>query len=46
MYCTGGVRCERASSYLKAKGVNDVSQLSGGIHTYQEQFPNGGFFKG
>jgi predicted sulfurtransferase len=45
MYCTGGVRCERASQYLKSKGVEDVYQLYGGIHTYQEQYPDG-FFKG
>jgi UPF0176 protein len=47
MYCTGGVRCERASSYLRLCGVRDVSQLSGGIHSYQETFPHGeGFFRG
>lgn len=46
MYCTGGVRCERASSYMKLNGVESVFQLSGGIHAYQEAFPNGGFFKG
>lgn len=32
MYCTAGVRCERASSYLKHQGINDVYQLDGGIH--------------
>ena len=42
----GGVRCERASAYLRSKGVEDVSQLSGGIHAYQEAFPDGGFFRG
>ena len=46
MYCTGGVRCERASSYLKLKGIEDVYQLNGGIHSYQETFPDGGLFKG
>ena len=46
MYCTGGVRCERASSYLRSKGVENVYQLSGGIHAYQQMFPSGGFFKG
>ncbi len=46
MYCTGGVRCERSSSYLIAKGISKkVSQLSGGIHRYAEQFPDG-FFRG
>lgn len=42
----GGVRCERASAYMRLKGVSDVYQLSGGIHAYQETFPNGGLFKG
>ncbi|MFI5333440.1 MAG: rhodanese-related sulfurtransferase, partial [Candidatus Babeliales bacterium] len=46
MFCTGGIRCERASSYLKSKGVaSNVYQINGGIHTYVEQFPNG-FFRG
>jgi predicted sulfurtransferase len=43
MYCTGGIRCERASAYMKLKGISDVYQLSGGIHRYIEQFPNGKF---
>jgi predicted sulfurtransferase len=47
MYCTGGVRCERASAYLRLCGGKDVSQLSGGIHAYQEAFPAGeGYFRG
>lgn len=33
------MRCERASAYMKSKGVEDVSQLSGGIHAYQESYP-------
>lgn len=46
MYCTGGVRCERASTYLKSKGITkNVYQIKGGIHTYAEQFPDG-FFRG
>ena len=46
MYCTGGVRCERASSYLKAKGVaKEIMQIEGGIHRYVEQFPDG-YFRG
>lgn len=46
MYCTGGVRCERASAYLKLKGVaKQVYQMEGGIHRYIEQYPNG-FFEG
>lgn len=31
---------------MRSKGVNDVSQLSGGIHAYQETFPDGGHFRG
>lgn len=44
MVCTGGVRCERASGYVK-KAVNakNVYQLQGGIHRYIEQFPDGHF---
>ncbi len=34
MYCTGGVRCEKASAYLKTKGYNNVLQLKGGIIEY------------
>ncbi|XP_051017577.1 thiosulfate sulfurtransferase/rhodanese-like domain-containing protein 2 [Acomys russatus] len=46
MYCTGGIRCERASAYLRAKGVcKEVFQLKGGIHKYLEEFPDG-FYKG
>lgn len=42
MYCTGGIRCERASAYLRTKEVcKDVLQLRGGIHKYLEQFPEG-----
>lgn len=39
MYCTGGIRCEKASAYLRAKGLSNVYQLQGGIHKYLEQFP-------
>lgn len=46
MYCTGGIRCERASTYLKSKNVaKKVYQIEGGIHRYIEQFPDG-FFRG
>ena len=34
MYCTGGVRCERGSAFLKSKGIENVLQLRGGIHRY------------
>ncbi|KAK9828526.1 hypothetical protein WJX72_000594 [[Myrmecia] bisecta] len=48
MYCTGGVRCERASAYLRSKGeaFRDVVQLQGGIQRYLEAFPDGGYFRG
>ncbi|GIL76485.1 hypothetical protein Vretifemale_6158 [Volvox reticuliferus] len=48
MYCTGGVRCERASAYLREKGpeFSRVFQLSGGIQRYLERFPDGGYFRG
>ncbi|KAF5781622.1 putative Rhodanese-like domain, serine hydrolase FSH, Zinc finger, FYVE/PHD-type, rhodanase [Helianthus annuus] len=48
MYCTGGIRCEMASAYIKSKGpgFENVFQLYGGIQRYMEQFPDGGFFKG
>ena len=34
MYCTGGIRCEKASSYLIKQGFKDVNQLKGGIIQY------------
>jgi UPF0176 protein len=37
-YCTGGVRCEKASGYLKNKGFKDVSQMDGGIIRYLEKY--------
>lgn len=37
MYCTGGVRCEKASAYLKHHGFKDVNQLHGGIIDYVRQ---------
>eukprot|EP01052_Picozoa_sp_SAG31_P052334 SAG31_NODE_12870_length_910_cov_1.138101_1_plen_134_part_00 len=36
LYCTGGIRCEKASAYLKAKGFAEVLQLSGGIVQYAQ----------
>ena len=46
MYCTGGIRCEKASAYLKGRGVPQVYQLQGGIHRYLEEYSDGGLFKG
>jgi UPF0176 protein len=37
MFCTGGIRCEKASSFLKAKGFNNVHHLKGGILSYMEK---------
>jgi len=37
LYCTGGIRCEKASAYLKDKGFKDVNQLHGGIIEYAQQ---------
>ena len=34
LYCTGGIRCEKASSYLLHHGYNDINQLEGGIIKY------------
>jgi UPF0176 protein len=37
MYCTGGIRCEKASAYLKHKGFSDVHHLRGGIIQYAKE---------
>jgi len=37
MYCTGGIRCEKASAYFKFKGFKNVFQLEGGIIEYTRQ---------
>lgn len=49
MYCTGGIRCERASAYLRTEmkeKVAGVYQLKGGIERYLKQFKDGGFWRG
>ncbi|KAL3923718.1 MAG: hypothetical protein SGILL_001496 [Bacillariaceae sp.] len=49
MYCTGGIRCERASAYLKGQmgdQVEGVYQLKGGIERYLKTFKDGGFWRG
>ena len=43
MYCTGGIRCEKASLIMKEKGYKHVFQLKGGILKYLEEFPDGQF---
>jgi len=40
MYCTGGIRCEKASAYYKHKGFQQVYQLEGGIIEYTRQVKN------
>ncbi|MBM1105311.1 rhodanese-related sulfurtransferase [Aurantibacter crassamenti] len=42
MYCTGGIRCEKASAYYKHKGFKQVYQLEGGIIDYTRQVNNKG----
>ncbi len=39
MFCTGGIRCEKASSFLLAEGVREVFHLRGGILKYLEEVP-------
>lgn len=39
MYCTGGIRCEKSTAFLKSEGVEDVFHLKGGILDYLEQVP-------
>lgn len=39
MFCTGGIRCEKASSYMLSQGFEDVYHLKGGILKYIEKVP-------
>lgn len=39
-YCTGGIRCEKASAYLVERGFKDVYQMNGGIWNYITQHPD------
>ncbi len=39
MFCTGGIRCEKATSYLRGKGFENVYHLKGGILKYLETVP-------
>ena len=39
MFCTGGIRCEKATNYLISQGVEDVFHLKGGILKYLERVP-------
>lgn len=44
-YCTGGIRCEKASGYLRQNGFKKVRQLHGGIHQYAQK-TGGKYFEG
>jgi predicted sulfurtransferase len=49
MYCTGGVRCEKASAYMNSQmgeSVKGIYQLQGGVERYLKQFPDGGHWRG
>ena len=39
IFCTGGIRCEKASSYMINQGFKDINQLMGGILKYLEEMP-------
>jgi len=39
MFCTGGIRCEKSTAFLRAEGVKDVVHLKGGILSYLEKIP-------
>jgi UPF0176 protein len=39
MFCTGGIRCEKSTSFLRAEGIDEVYHLKGGILKYLEQVP-------
>lgn len=40
IYCTGGIRCEKAGIYMEEKGFKNVYQLHGGIINFCQKFPN------
>lgn len=42
LYCTGGIRCEKASAFLKHHGFSDVNQLHGGVIEYAQQIKKQG----
>lgn len=39
MFCTGGIRCEKSTAYLRQQGFNEVYQLQGGILNYMQSVP-------
>ena len=40
MFCTGGIRCEKSTAFMKTLGFNDVVHLNGGILRYLEETGN------
>ena len=46
MFCTGGIRCEKATSYIKEKGHENIYHLEGGILKYLETIRNSNSWKG
>ncbi len=46
MYCTGGIRCEKASIEMQERGYESVFQLQGGILKYLEEFKDKGHYEG
>jgi UPF0176 protein len=42
-YCTGGIRCEKASALMRQSGFKNVYQLDGGIIKYAQKYPKGAF---
>ncbi len=41
MFCTGGIRCEKSTAFLKSEGIDEVYHLEGGILRYLEEVPQG-----
>jgi UPF0176 protein len=39
MFCTGGIRCEKSTAYMKEQGFDEVYHLKGGILKYLEEMP-------
>jgi UPF0176 protein len=39
MFCTGGIRCEKSTAFLRAQGISEVAHLQGGILKYLEKVP-------
>jgi UPF0176 protein len=46
MYCTGGIRCEKASAFMKDGGFKDVAQLHDGIINFGKELPNSNLWEG